>query len=176
MRNLKFISVIAFTIALSGCLKEPRLAAAYWQRVDGDSALYMTGPKSQQILDENISSCVVEIEELVKLNAVRGTTPPDTHNEYHSALKASGDLDYFDTPRRYGAMKVAHSDYYDFESCMRSKGWERVNYVQYDVELNAQKNYKKTQYFRKTGRIVEPEDMELDQKAETMKYFEYNEQ
>lgn len=174
MKYLKLISTVSMVIALSGCLKEPRLASAYWQRVDGESALYMTGPKAQQILDQDISRCVVEIDELVKLNAVRETMPPETHNEYREALDLSGDLNYFDTPKKYGALKVAHSDYHDFDSCMRFKGWERTKYIQYDVELDARKNYKKTQYFRKTGRVVDPEIIDQEQQTKKLHYFTQN--
>jgi len=173
MKYTKYISLLTTVFALTGCLREPTLAQVYWQRVDGESGLYMKGPKAQQILDENISHCVVEIEELVKLEAIRGTTPPDTHNEYHEALKKSGDLDYYDTPRRLGDMTVAHTDYYDFESCMRSKGWERVKYLQYDVELDSRQNYKKTQYYRETGRMVLPEEIEI-KNNKGLQYFKYN--
>lgn len=174
MKYIKPISLLTTVLALSGCLREPTLAQVYWQRVDGDSGLYMTGPKAQQILDENISHCVVEIEELVKLDALRETTPPDTHNDYHEALEKSGDLDYYDTPRRLGDLKVAHSDYHDFESCMRSKGWERVKYLRYDVGLGARETYKKTQYYRQTGKMMLPEEDTSDTSGK-LKYFNYNE-
>jgi len=172
MKYLKLISILSFAIVLSACLKEPRLASAYWQRVDGESAVYMTGPKAQQILEQDISRCVVEVDELVKLNAVRETMPPETHSDYRQALDMSGDLKYFETPKKYGNLKVAHTDYHDFESCMRFKGWERVQYIQYDVELNSRATYEKTKYFRKTGRMVSPEVLkEEEAKTESLKHF-----
>ena len=157
------IVMMAGTGLLSACAVQP-LAQVYWQRIDSDSALYLKGPKAQQELDENIAACVHEIDELVRLDALRGTTPPDTHGEYHRALDASGDLAYYDTPTRYGDMRVSHSDFHDYESCMRSKGWERVKFVRYQDNVQAQKTYKKTQHFRATGEMVDPDVLERQQK------------
>lgn len=139
---------------------------AYWQRVESSSALYMKGPKAQQMLDENIATCVREIDELVELEALRETTPPDTHGEYHRALKASGDLDHFDTPLRYGDMKVSHTNFHDFESCMRDKGWERVRYVRYQTALDANKTYRATQALRLYGKSGA--EAEAERKAEQL--------
>lgn len=102
-------------------------------------------------LDQSIARCVREIDELVELEALRETLPPDTHSEYHRSLKASGDLDYFDSPVRHGSKKVAHSDFHDFESCMRYKGWERVRFVRYQTQQTSRKTYKSTQQIRKYG-------------------------
>ena len=152
--RIKFLPVLAvgsLLLATACTPVKPPTGAEYWQRVDADSALYMTGPKAQQILDQNIATCVREIDELVRLDAVRRTTPPDTHSEYHRALKASGDLAYYDTPVRDGKLKVDHKDFHDFESCMRSKGWERVKYIRYQVARQAQQTYKATQEIRDYG-------------------------
>lgn len=137
-------------LALSACAVPPT-GQAYWQRIDADSALWMTGPKAQQELDQNIATCVREVDELVELGALRETTPPDTHSEYHRALKASGNLDYYDTPTRFGRHMVSHTDFHDFETCMRSKGWERVNYIRYQSAKQAQETYKNTQQIRMWG-------------------------
>ncbi len=142
-------------VAMAACSPLPPLGQAYWQRVEDNSALYMTGPKAQQTLDENIATCVREVDELVELDALRESTPPDTHSEYHRALKASGDLAYYDTPTRYGDKKVAHTDFHDYESCMRSKGWERVRFVRYQTAAKSSKTYVETQQYRKTGLIGE---------------------
>jgi hypothetical protein len=138
-------------VAIAACSPLPPLGQAYWQRVEDNSALYMTGPKAQQTLDDDIATCVREVDELVELDALRETMPPDTHSEYHEALKASGDLSYYDTPTRYGDKKVAHSDFHDYESCMRFKGWERVKYIRYQTLAKSNKTYSDTQSFRKTG-------------------------
>lgn len=149
--RMALFSAAAATLLLTACVPQRPVAQAYWQRVEDRSALWMTGPKAQQELDQNIATCVREIDELVRLDALRETTPPDTHSEYHRALDSSGDLDYYDTPTRMGEHMVSHSDFHDFESCMRSKGWERVRYVRYQTDLKAQETYKATQEIRKYG-------------------------
>lgn len=138
-------------LAVSSCAWNPPTKQAYWQRVEDNSALWMTGPKAQQTLDENIASCVRQVDELVELGALRETLPPDTHSEYHRALKASGDLDYYDTPTRYGEHRVSHKDFHDFDSCMRYSGWERVNFVRYQVAKQAEKTNNDLQSIRQWG-------------------------
>ncbi len=148
------IGILSVTL-LAGCTPpKSKMADAYWQRVEAQSALYLTGPKAQQQLEENIATCVREVDELVELGALRETTPPDTRSAYHNALEASGDLDYFETPTRYKDMMVAHSDFHDFESCMRSKGWERVKYVRYQQEISAKKTRNILGNIRKYGTAV----------------------
>jgi hypothetical protein len=151
--KLKIASVLALggIVAMAACSPLPPLGQAYWQRVEDSSALYMTGPKAQRTLDDDIATCVREVDELVELDALRETMPPDTHSEYFGPLKASGDLSYYDTPTRYGDKKVDHADFHDYESCMRSKGWERVRYVRYQTMSTANKTYTDTQEYRKTG-------------------------
>lgn len=126
-------------------------AQAYWQRVEEGSALYMVGPKAQQQLEENIAGCAREIDELVELNALRKAAPPEAHSDYQHALNASGDLGSFDNPTHLGSKKIAHTDYQDFEGCMRSKGWERVKYVRYQVASKANDTYAETRQYRDTG-------------------------
>ena len=151
--KFKMASVLALggIVAIAACSPLPPLGQAYWQRVEDNSALYMTGPKAQQTLDDDIAMCVHEVDELVELDALRETMPPDTHSEYSGALAASGDLAYYDTPTRYGNKKVAHSDFHDYESCMRFKGWERVRYVRYQTLAKSNKTYTETQQYRQTG-------------------------
>lgn len=153
MMSSKFKMFVAVSglCALSACAWQGPVAQAYWQRVEDRSALWMTGPKAQQELEQNIATCVREVDELVELNALRETMPPDTHSEYHRALKASGDLDYYDTPTRLGEHIVSHTDYHDFDSCMREKGWERVKFVRYQARSKANETYMHTQQIRKWG-------------------------
>ena len=155
-------------LALSACSMQTPVAQAYWQRVEDNSALWMTGPKAQQQLDQDLAGCVREVDELVELGALRETTPPDTHSEYLRALRASGDLDYYDTPTRLGSHKISHTDFHDFESCMRVRGWERVRFVRYDAARQAHKTHKKTQELRIWGVSGEAvEKIKMDQ-AEAM--------
>ncbi len=151
LSRFSLLGVTAAALLLTACVPQRPVAQAYWQRVEDRSALWMTGPKAQQELDQNIATCVREIDELVRLDALRETTPPDTHSEYHRALESSGDLAYYDTPTRMGDHMVSHTDFHDFESCMRDKGWERVRYMRYQTELKAQDTYKATQDIRKYG-------------------------
>lgn len=151
--KFKVASIMALggVLAMAACSPLPPLGQAYWQRVEDNSALYMTGPKAQQRLDDDIAKCVHEVDELVELGALREAMPPDTHSDYHTPLKASGDLDYYDAPARYGDKKVAHSDFHDFESCMRVQGWERVRYVRYNALTKAKKTYTETRNYQRTG-------------------------
>ena len=149
--EMALILALGGVAALAACSPLPPLGQAYWQRVEDSSALYMTGPKAQQTLDDDIATCVHEVDELVELDALRETMPPDTHSEYFGALKASGDLAYYDTPTRYGDKKVDHADFHDYESCMRTKGWERVRYIRYQTLAKSHKTYTDTQEYRKTG-------------------------
>ena len=153
-------------IAVAACSPVPPIGQAYWQRVEDNSALYMTGPKAQQTLDEDIAGCVRVIDEMVELDALRETLPPDTHSEYHRALKASGDLAFYDTPTRYGDKKVAHSDYHDYEGCMRTKGWERVKFVRYQTSLHAKKTDHELHQYWKTGLMGDAADAVERKKAD----------
>ena len=169
--KLKMASIMALggIVVTAACSPLPPLGQDYWQRVEDNSALYMTGPKAQQRLDEDIARCVREVDELVRLDAVRETMPPDTHSEYHSALNASGDLSYYDSPTRFGDKKVDHSDFHDYESCMRSKGWERVRYLRYQTQAKSQKTYAETQEFRKTGVMGSSAKARQEAEAEAQK-------
>ena len=149
--RIKTLVAVCGILAMSGCVWRQPGPQAYWQRVEDNSALYMTGPKAQQTLDENIAGCVREVDELVELGALRETMPPDTHSEYHRSLQASGDLDYYDSPTRHGEKMVSHSEFHDFDSCMRHMGWERVKYLRYQVARQSQDTYQQTTDLRLWG-------------------------
>ncbi len=167
--KIKMLVAASGLLALSACAWTTPVGQAYWQRVEENSALWMTGPKAQQDLDQTIAGCVREVDELVEIGALRETMPPDTHSEYHRALEASGDLDFYDTPTRYGDHMVSHTDYHDFESCMRSKGWERVDFVRYQTELKARNTYKSTQEIRTWGVSGEVAQQKQAEKVATLK-------
>ncbi|MEZ0261973.1 MAG: hypothetical protein ACAH80_13260 [Alphaproteobacteria bacterium] len=151
--NSKFTKLLAACaiMAVSACAWQQPGGQAYWQRQEDKSALWMTGPKAQQMLDQDIAGCVREVDELVEMGALRETLPPDTHSEYNRALKASGDLAFYDSPTRHGDHMVAHTDFHDFDSCMRFRGWERVRYVRYQTAKQAQDTYKTTTELRLWG-------------------------
>lgn len=172
--TLTSICVLTAVLA-TGCTPKRNMADAYWQRIEMHSALYLTGPKAQQQLEQNIAGCVREIDELVELEALRETTPPETHSAYHKALKESGDLAYFETPARYKDMRIDHSDFHDFESCMRHKGWERVQYVRYQHADKAHKNYKVTKAIREYGTSsIEEAEHKRNAKFKTDNYENFN--
>ena len=168
------LSAVSGALLLAACAPQRPVAQAYWQRVEDRSAMWMTGPKAQQELEQNIASCVREVDELVQLDALRETTPPDTHSEYHRALESSGVLDYYDTPTRLGNHMVSHTDFHDFESCMRSKGWERARFVRYQTDLKARENYVATQEIRKYGVSGDAVKLIKQQQAAEQKNSNFN--
>jgi len=150
--KFKIVSIVAATgvaFAMAACA--PVRGSAYWQRVEDSSALYMTGSKAQQHLEENIAACVREVDEMVELEALRKAPATELHNDYRRALKQSGDLAYYDKPTHLGDKKIAHTDFHDFEGCMRFKGWERVRYVRYQTRAKAHETYRETKQYRDTG-------------------------
>lgn len=114
----------------------------YWQRVHTSSALYLRGPKAQQMLNRDIARCVVELRELERLGAVRDAIP-----EYAEGVVLNSDeaeLHGIDFPERDKDLYAEHSDYIDFEGCMLANGWERIKYVPYDTAIQARETFKKT--------------------------------
>ncbi len=146
MNMRSFITVILATtfsipsIALAG--NDIDKNGQYWQRVHTSSALYLRGPKAQQMLNRDIARCVTELRELERLGAVKDAIP-----EYIDGLVLSKDeakLAGWDSPERDKELFAEHSDYIDFEGCMLAKGWERIKFVPFDVVKDANENYKKT--------------------------------
>jgi len=111
--------------------------AKFWQRNSASSALYMRGPKAQQMLHQDISVCVREISELERLGEVRRAIPTN----YNSSNSAQQKLNQYDTPTRDGYLYAEHLEYHDFETCMNVKGWERVDYLPADDANKARKSY-----------------------------------
>ena len=113
----------------------------FWQRVSTSDAIYQQGPKAQQILNRDISRCVVELRELEELGTLKNAIPTD-----HAGRTLDPDeqaLHDWDTPERLRNMYLEHSDYADFEGCMHHKGWERVEHVPFNVSNKGRKNYLK---------------------------------
>jgi hypothetical protein len=118
-------------------------AAKYWQRKNASSALYLQGPKAQQTLHMDIATCTREIEELQNLGEIRRALPANynTGNTLEERTASQQELDHWDSPQRDGYLYGEHLEYHDFETCMDSKGWERVEYLPYDEADIARKNY-----------------------------------
>jgi hypothetical protein len=115
----------------------------YWQRVSASSAIYTRGPKAQQMLNRDISRCVVELRELERLGEIRDAIPKYV-DEGRILSEAEAKLNDIDSPERDEELFYEHSEYHDFEGCMLAKGWERIKYVPFDVAEQARENYIKS--------------------------------
>ncbi|MCB1539243.1 MAG: hypothetical protein H6865_06620 [Rhodospirillales bacterium] len=103
--------------------KAVRERADYWQRADSVSAQYLTGPKAQQQLNMDLAACVAEVRELVRLGSIRKAEPPST------IAMSNGMRAGWVSPTRDGPLHTEYTDFQDFDGCMKSKGWDRVDYV-----------------------------------------------
>lgn len=139
---LSMLGLTACSSLLGG--GSPKMEAAkYWQRNNASSALYMQGPKAQQMLHQDLSRCVSEISELERLGEIRRAVPANYNsgNEIEKRTVADKHLDQWQTPLRDGFLYSEHMDYHDFETCMGAKGWERVEYLPYDKASLARQDY-----------------------------------
>lgn len=141
-----FILLASFALIVTACAQHKDYF--YWQKTDSASALYLTGPKAQQVLEQDISECVHEIVELAKLQNVRRNDVKrmDKVNdvEHPELAAAMSNLPSWDTPEYIRDLRVNHSDYHDFEGCMDSKNWTRVKYVHPKTEHKAKTLYNTT--------------------------------
>lgn len=144
---LKYSTLFLTSAILAGC-GGGQGQMQYWQKLESGDALYLTGPKAQQVLEQDIAECVHEIIELAKLAGVRENLPnfrdpvrnTDQMDEEHNMK----DLPGWDQPEYLNDLRVDHSDYHDFDGCMNSKGWYRVKYVHPDTERKTTETYKRT--------------------------------
>ena len=137
MKRLVLLPLSILTLA--ACETRPDFNdAQYWQRVDTTSALYMQGPKAQQGLHQDIAGCVNDINELKRLGSIKKAVPRNLEAP-DEKKKAE-----WDTPKRDGYRYAEHLDYTDFETCMHSKGWERVDHLPYDVAERSRGNWLET--------------------------------
>jgi hypothetical protein len=123
----KTLLITACLLPLVGCGLHNPDRAQYWQRFSVSESIYMRGPKAQQMLNRDIARCVVELRELERLGVLKNAIPTDPEGRVldpdENAL-----LDH-DYPERDDNLFAEHENYHDFESCMQSKGWERVRQV-----------------------------------------------
>lgn len=148
LSRLLFIGSVSLAV-LAACSGSPQRqeikmeGAEYWQRKNAPSAIYMQGPKAQQRLHMDISACVSTLSEMRNLEQVRRVIPTtyQNGNAVEPRPDAQQKLDSWDTPERDGFLYAEHADYHDFETCMMSKGWERVQYLPYDDAEKARQQY-----------------------------------
>lgn len=149
----KHIPLFVLPVLAAACTPYPTLRdAQYWQRESASSALYMQGPKAQQMLHQDIARCTGEIQELYRLGAIRDAVPgdpyygtvPDPDRNVGERTKASFEMAQWETPERDGYLYAEHLDYHDFEGCMHTKGWERVEHVPYEVADRSRSTYRRT--------------------------------
>lgn len=127
-----FVLTALSALTLAACSTEPRWRdAQFWQRVDSTSALYLQGPKAQQTLHQNISTCVSDVNELQRLGSIKEAVPADLEAPDQKEMAT------WDTPQKDGYRYAEHLDYTDFETCMHAHGWERVEHLPYDVSHRA---------------------------------------
>jgi hypothetical protein len=127
--SLSCLSLIALTACGGGSMtNEFEKNARYWQRIDATDAIYQRGPKAQQMLFQDMANCTAEINELKRLGVIKNSIPPST----------------WDSTARDGYLKADTKDFTDFETCMTSKGWERVKTVNYETATRARADYLKS--------------------------------
>ena len=146
MRFSFLISGLAAALTLSACTgantQQIVNKGQYWQRASVSDAAYMQGPKAQQMLNNDIATCVTELRELERLGQLRDAIPA---NPRDGRVLSSDEmaLQSFETPERTKYLLSEHGNYHDFETCMIAKGWERVKYVPFAVAHESRKNYMK---------------------------------
>lgn len=152
LRNILYPCLFITVLILSACAGEPIpevVDGQYWQRSNASEATYMQGAKAQALLNRSIARCVVELRELERLGMVRNAIPADVNGRVLDPDQMK--LDEWDSPERDGELYAEHFDYQDFEGCMLAKGWERVEYLPYDMAERARQEYLKAQYDYRYG-------------------------
>lgn len=148
MKHFRQFIAIACLFGTAACAVPTKVQkeAKYWQRIDTTSQIYLRGPKAQHTLNHDIANCVVEVKELIRLGSIREAMPPDTlsHNSRSDGAPSYSYVAGYDTPQYDGANYAAYYDYADFEGCMHTKGWQRVQYLPYKEKEKADKNYLRT--------------------------------
>lgn len=158
MKTRSFIislSLCCAVIGLSSCAGDRtrpiKDKPQYWQRISSSTSLLQQGPKVQQILDDDLSYCLTEIRELEKMGAISLVKDPllkspdlrdSPSNEqiYHgkdsySEAGVSDALKAEEEKKRDpdgDNLRGIHLPYKTLSGCMKSKGWEPVNYVSYE--------------------------------------------
>lgn len=126
-------------LSLGACTKVDFGGAHYWEKTDINEKLYTQGPKSQKLLDRDLARCTAKIREVSKFEPVNKAIPADNDGRVLDADEKS--LADWDAPKHDGALLAEHSTSHDFEGCMRENGWERTQFIPYDVADEAKANW-----------------------------------
>lgn len=137
--------ILVSALAVSACEATPKDPNnfQYWQRSSASSAIYMQGPKAQQMLHRDIARCVSEVKELERLNKTQDALIVEKRTGRLLDPDRKKMLGY-DTPEYNGYLLSEHKDYQDFDSCMAFKGWERTRSINYEIADRARDNYLKS--------------------------------
>lgn len=171
------VSTLALVACADDVTSRTALAQAkYWERSDATSSVYLEGPKAQQMLQRDIARCVTDIRELERLGMIRHATPadPEPSGGVPDLSTPEGALEQYETPRRDHYLYSEYYDYHDFETCMKAKGWERVQYLPYDRAVQSRSDYLETitrQQYRTKNVMPEPKKTET---VNTQASGEYN--
>ncbi len=140
--NTKICLSIALITGLAACTSD-RIdqTSNYWQRTETQSALYMTGPKAQHTLHQDIARCVSQLKELQRLSSLRNAIPTDTGNQIPDYNPSNMPVASEDTPQRDGPLYAEYYDFVDFEGCMRNSGWERALVMTPRQSIDGRDNY-----------------------------------
>lgn len=139
--TFKTVILLGAILALPACESTPPklTGGQFWQRISAADALHLQGPKAQQTLHRDIARCVTELRELESLGVVKNAIPTDMQG--HVLREDEIALLDWDAPERNKHLFAEHSDYTDFEGCMGTKGWERIEHVPYDTAEKGRQNY-----------------------------------
>jgi hypothetical protein len=144
MLGFALLATVSLTACGGSIRKEIEEDARYWQRIDTTDSIYQRGPKAQQMLFQDMAGCTAEINELRRLGAIRNAVPAETFDKGNNRIEPNSPQDRmarWDTPERDGALRSEHKPYSDFETCMTYKGWERVEFVNYETKERARDDY-----------------------------------
>jgi len=143
--RIKIALTAIVTLTITACESAPKnpMDFQYWQRSSVSSAIYMQGPKAQQALHRDIARCVSEVKELQHLNKSKS---PFIINKSTQRLHNPDQKKHmgYNTPEYNGYLLSEHTNYHDFDSCMAHKGWERTQYIPYDISERARNSYIKS--------------------------------
>ncbi len=143
--SIKHYSIIACSAALmiGACTPKPQTKdGQYWQRANASESIWLQGPKAQQSLNRDIARCITELRELERLGSLRNAIPTEKDGSFKNPDDHK--LTEWDTPEHDRHLLAEHSDYHDFEGCMLTKGWERVEYLPFDRAHKSRDNYLKS--------------------------------